>query len=247
MKKFKVVIVDDEKECITAVQQALTAYPEFETAGTASDARTGICTILNEMPDMVFVDVEMPGESGLEMIRDIQERVKWDMHVVFYTAYPRYMQDAFKVSAFDFLLKPFNDEDFKVVMNHWFAHQKSTQNNQAGHPKPIRKPYIVSSDEGYRLCKIEQVVYMEYMSDRKVWSARLIDNTMIYFKRGSSAADLLKLHVKFVQVNQYCIINYDFLSAIVNNVCMLIPPYEATQFKITRTFLRNIEDKFEEI
>lgn len=247
MKKYKLVIIDDEKECIDLIQSALTAYPEFEIVGTAPDASSGACMILYETPDMVFTDVEMPGESGLEMIRNLQDRINWDMHVVFYTAYPRYMQDAFKVSAFDFLLKPFNEDDFKVVMNHWFAHQKANKKSKAEPSTPVKKPYIVSSVDGFRLCKIEQVVFMEYMSDRKIWSARLIDNSQVFFKRGSSASDLLKLNIKFVQVNQYCIINYDFLSAIIKNSCVLVPPFDETKFKITRTFLKNLEDKFEEL
>lgn len=103
---LKAVIIDDEKNAITAMQIALKEYcPEVEIVGTASSAKEGIKEIQNKTPDVVFVDIEMPQMTGLELIEQFANR---SFEVVFVTAYNQFAIKAFKVNAIDYLLKPIN-------------------------------------------------------------------------------------------------------------------------------------------
>ncbi len=103
---LKAVIIDDEKNAVTAMEIAIKEYcPEVEIIGTAFSAKDGIKEIQNKNPDIVFVDIEMPQMTGLEMIEQFGSR---KFEVIFVTAYNQFAIKAFKVNALDYLLKPIN-------------------------------------------------------------------------------------------------------------------------------------------
>ena len=103
---LKAILIDDEKNAVTAMEIAIKEYcPEIEIVGTALSAKDGIREIQNKNPDIVFVDIEMPQMTGLEMIEQFGDR---KFEVVFVTAYNQFAIKAFKVNAIDYLLKPIN-------------------------------------------------------------------------------------------------------------------------------------------
>lgn len=103
---LRAVIIDDEKNAVTAMEIAIKEYcPEVEIIGTALSAKDGIKEIQNKNPDLVFVDIEMPQMTGLEMIEQFENR---KFEVIFVTAYNQFAIKAFKVNATDYLLKPIN-------------------------------------------------------------------------------------------------------------------------------------------
>lgn len=103
---LKAVIIDDEKNAVTAMEIAIKEYcPDVEVVGTAMSAKDGIKEIQNKNPDLVFVDIEMPQMTGLEMIQQLGSR---NFEVIFVTAYDQFAVKAFKVDATDYLLKPIN-------------------------------------------------------------------------------------------------------------------------------------------
>ena len=114
--KYKVVIVDDERTAIDALRRELGAYQEFEIKGTANNGAKGKKMIMELRPDLLFLDVELPDVLGLNLLSEMRDEVLWDMKVVFYTSYDKYLLQALRESAFDFLLKPFETEDLKVVI-----------------------------------------------------------------------------------------------------------------------------------
>ena len=105
--KYKVVIVDDERTAIDALRRELGAYQEFEIKGTANNGAKGKKMIMELRPDLLFLDVELPDVLGLNLLSEMRDEVLWDMKVVFYTSYDKYLLQALRESAFDFLLKPF--------------------------------------------------------------------------------------------------------------------------------------------
>ena len=117
--KYKVVIVDDERTAIDALRRELGAYQEFEIKGTANNGAKGKKMIMELRPDLLFLDVELPDVLGLNLLSEMRDEVLWDMKVVFYTSYDKYLLQALRESAFDFLLKPFETEDLKVVIERY--------------------------------------------------------------------------------------------------------------------------------
>lgn len=103
---LRAVIIDDEKNAVTAMEIAIKEYcPGVEIVGTALSAKDGIKEIQNKNPDLVFVDIEMPQMTGLEMVEQFENR---KFQVIFVTAYNEFAIKAFKVNATDYLLKPIN-------------------------------------------------------------------------------------------------------------------------------------------
>lgn len=103
---IKAIIIDDEKNAVAALEAAIKEFcPQVEITGIAYTANEGIKEIQQKNPDLVFVDIEMPGMTGLELIEQFTGRT---FDVIFVTAYNQYAVKAFKVSATDYLLKPIN-------------------------------------------------------------------------------------------------------------------------------------------
>ena len=93
-EKYKVVIVDDERTAIDALRRELEPYREFEVKGIAGNGAKGKKMIMELHPDLLFLDVELPDTLGLNLLSEIREDILWDMKVVFYTSYDKYLLQA---------------------------------------------------------------------------------------------------------------------------------------------------------
>ena len=98
-EKYKVVIVDDERTAIDALRRELEPYREFEVKGIAGNGAKGKKMIMELHPDLLFLDVELPDTLGLNLLSEIREDILWDMKVVFYTSYDKYLLQALRESA----------------------------------------------------------------------------------------------------------------------------------------------------
>jgi len=108
--KHKAVIIDDEPLARRGIRARLKSYPDFVVVEDCEDGIAGIDAIQRHAPDLVFLDVQMPGLNGFEML----ERLPKDCYpfVIFLTAYDQHALRAFEVHALDYLLKPIDAERF---------------------------------------------------------------------------------------------------------------------------------------
>jgi two-component system LytT family response regulator len=105
---IRYLIVDDEAPGRTNLRLAMAAYPDWELAGECDSAAAARAALASQDVDLVFLDIRMPGESGLVLAREIS-RLREPPLVVFVTAYGEHALDAFDVHALDYLLKPLGD------------------------------------------------------------------------------------------------------------------------------------------
>lgn len=106
--RYTTLIIDDERLAREEVRRALEGYPEFEIVGEANNAEVAISLIEKEHPDIIFLDIHMPGKSGFDLLEELGTVPE----VVFTTAYDQYAVQAFEVNALDYLVKPLRDERF---------------------------------------------------------------------------------------------------------------------------------------
>ena len=99
---MRVLIVDDERLARNELNRLLDKFPEIEVVGEASNGETAIEKIQELAPDLVFLDIQMPGMTGFEVL----EHLHLVPNVIFVTAYDEYALKAFEVNALDYVLKP---------------------------------------------------------------------------------------------------------------------------------------------
>ena len=99
---MKAIIIDDERLARTELRKLLQDFPEIEIVDEASNAEEGIQKIENHNPDLVFLDIQMPGKTGFDILSELDHAPQ----VIFTTAYDEYALKAFEVNALDYLLKP---------------------------------------------------------------------------------------------------------------------------------------------
>lgn len=99
---IKAIIVDDERLARNELKKLLSEHAEIQVIDEAANAQEGIEKIELQNPDLIFLDIQMPGETGFDMLASLER----SPHVIFTTAYDEYALKAFEVNALDYLLKP---------------------------------------------------------------------------------------------------------------------------------------------
>ncbi|HJQ37481.1 MAG TPA: LytTR family DNA-binding domain-containing protein [Thermoanaerobaculia bacterium] len=111
---IRTLIVDDELLARQRIEDLLAKEPDIEIVGTASEGEEAIEAIQTLKPDLLFLDVQMPGRTGVEVLETIGEEA---MPVtIFITAFDRFAIKAFDLAAADYLVKPFDDERFAQAL-----------------------------------------------------------------------------------------------------------------------------------
>jgi two-component system LytT family response regulator len=113
---LKVIVVDDEPLARKGMLVRLAAFPELQVIAECANGQDAITAISAEAPDLVFLDVEMPGMDGFAVLKTLQERHIRMPYVVFVTAYDHYAFNAFEVQAVDYVLKPVEPERLKAAV-----------------------------------------------------------------------------------------------------------------------------------
>lgn len=112
--KIRTLVIDDEPTARRGVRMLLERDPEMEVIGEASSGTEAATKIADAKPDLVFLDVQMPGLNGFEVLERVAP--KHMPAVVFVTAYDQHALQAFEVNAVDYLLKPFDDDRFAAAL-----------------------------------------------------------------------------------------------------------------------------------
>ena len=109
---LRALIVDDEPDVRQGLRALLAAHPELQVIGEAASVADALVWLQSGKPDVVFLDMEMPGGSGLELARSMDKATR----TVFVTAYPDYALKAFHLGAVDYLLKPVDPDRLAITI-----------------------------------------------------------------------------------------------------------------------------------
>ena len=123
--RLRTIIVDDEALARRGIEIRLQAHPDIDIVAQCVNGREALEAIAREQPDLLFLDIQMPGLSGL----DVLERLPHESMpmIVFVTAFDRYALDAFDAQALDYLLKPINDARFNQTLGRVRARSQERQ------------------------------------------------------------------------------------------------------------------------
>ena len=244
--KIKVVIVDDEPQSIHKLQDDLATLVDFEVIATSSSAVSAKNLVMSMQPDVLFLDVEMPGQTGLEVLQSLREEMPMELIVVFYSAFDKYMIEALRASAFDFLLKPYQQDEFELVVDR--IRQKMVDGKDGdeedtsetldssscssesalaslkaqdlsgvnGLLKTSAKRLAIQTISGLLMLKPDDVFCCTFDEDTHLWQLKLSNGQIYKLKKQTTAKIILSMSPSLAQVRQDCIINLDYLLCIEN-------------------------------
>ncbi len=151
------MIVDDERLARKNLRDLLSEHPYVHVVGEASDAATGREAIVRERPDLVFLDVRMPGGSGFDLLDRLEERPS----VIFVTAYDEFAVNAFRSEAFDYLLKPVDPDHLSRSLERFLL---------SGRDRAA--PSVIQQNDRVCLNAGKKVVFIELMKIAAVMSEK---------------------------------------------------------------------------
>jgi len=135
MPKLKALIVDDERLARKELISLLAQYDQLEIIDEAINADDALEKIEKHNPDVVFLDIQMPGKTGFDLLEMLDSTPK----IIFTTAYDEYALKAFEVNALDYLLKPIREDRLSETMQKLLNDEKNTNNNKHETEEESRK------------------------------------------------------------------------------------------------------------
>ncbi len=213
MNRIRTIIVDDEPLARQLIRNFLSRYKNFEIAGEADNGFEGI-KIINELkPDLIFIDVQMPKISGLEMIDLLDDPMPY---IIFSTAFDQYAVDAFEKNAIDYLLKPYNGDRFEKAIGKFLAefmekpapHTDENIKNLINQGGKKTDKILVRHGSKIVVIPVEEIVYLmaedDYVSFHTLTKKYLKQSTLTFFEETLPSE-------KFVRIHRSYIVNIDFL------------------------------------
>lgn len=209
---MRAILVDDEPNGIRTLKKMLELNcPEVEVTATCSNVNSAKQKLEETSPDLVFLDVQMPGKSGLDLLKEIVER---NFEVIFVTAHNEYMMQAFQFSAVDYLMKPVDEDRLveavqrvkKRLRQEGSIGQAETllhNINKAGSPLEMR--LCLPTLKGFSIVKLEEIVYCE--AQRSYTIFRLVNNKTIMISKPLFDYDRLLADTIFFRVHKSFLIN----------------------------------------
>lgn len=213
---MRAVIIDDEESVRESTQTLLAIYcPDVEIVGIASGVKSGIESIKTQMPDLVFLDVEMKDGTGFDVAYSFPHR---DFSIIFITGHNEYALKALKCSAIDYLLKPVDPEELEKAVSK--AHQvlkpelrqlqmKALEGNLEG--KKLEKILLKDAEKVY-LINVNEIIYCE--SDDNYTRFYIADERVILVSTTLKEYESLFSDLNFFRCHQSYLINlsyFDFL------------------------------------
>ncbi|MEO7444754.1 MAG: LytTR family DNA-binding domain-containing protein [Ferruginibacter sp.] len=162
---IKAVLIDDELHCIETLTMLLTDYcPEVNIIATFQSPALALTELPHIVPDVIFLDVEMPVLNGFELL---QQLMTIPFAVIFTTSYDQYAIKAIRFSALDYLLKPIDSHELIAAVHKLNTQKKSPSAEQLNmlmdriQNKPVMTKIAIPAIDGFELIAADQVIYCE--------------------------------------------------------------------------------------
>jgi two-component system LytT family response regulator len=205
MNRHTVIIIDDESPARELIKNFLIPFKQFEVIGEADNGFEG-CRIINTLkPNLVFLDVQMPKLTGIEVLDLLEKPLPF---VIFSTAYDQFAVQAFERNAIDYLLKPYNRERFDRSIQKFLdtAEESGSHGVQSLEDYPPKEESLrripVRSGSKIHILKLDEVKYIEAQDDYiKIYSTKgnfLKQQTMKYMEHHLPEDIFVRIHRSYI-------------------------------------------------
>lgn len=200
MQVYRILIIDDERLAREEIKQYLAGYPDFAVAGEAADADTAEGLINELKPDLLFLDIQMPERSGIDLLESLETVPE----VIFTTAYDQYAVKAFELNALDYLLKPIRSERFEQAV----ARVRSHFNATAATPS-----LFVKEGDRYHFIRISDIYLIESAGN---YACLYSGNRKFYVKRSLNQLEKSLNAHSFFRINRTELINTGYIKQLLS-------------------------------
>ncbi len=205
MDKVKCLIVDDEPLALDLIESYVVKTPFLELTGRCSSAFKAMEVMASQKVDLIFLDIQMPGLTGLEFSKSMQNGPR----IVFTTAYDQYALEGFKADALDYLVKPFNYSEFLKAANKAFAWFSMISNGKTSDTGSSIASIMVKSDSRLERVDLNQILYIEGLGDyvkihlEGISTPIITQMTLKSLEQKLPSPDFFRVHKSFiVQINK---------------------------------------------
>lgn len=238
------IIIDDDPEAIYLLELYLRQFPEIKIIGKSTQPAEGLSMIIKGFPDLVFLDIDMPGMTGLQVAESFKVN-NFHSEIIFTTAYQQYAYQALSIQPLDFLTKPFCLADLQRVISKYLVKEEKKKQEQKIdqfiQSQSNSSQVLLPTTHALLFIDIKDIV----MIKARINSAEvyLQDGTIeIVTKRISSLISLLNTSLLF-QINRGAYINLNYLVRIdkKKSTCMIRYNNKTHEEEITRSNLNNFK------
>ncbi len=204
--EIKTIIIDDEEPARNLIASFLKDFPEIKIISLCADGFEGVKQINELMPDLVFLDIQMPKLTGFEVVELIEHKPK----IIFSTAFDQYAVKAFDANAVDYLLKPYSKERFKKAIEKVLAALENADvpadnkkiNEIAEAQNETLHRIAIKSGTKIFVLPIEQIHYIEadgdYVKVHTKDNSYLKEKTMRYFENNLPQNEFIRIHRSYI-------------------------------------------------
>jgi two-component system, LytTR family, response regulator len=213
---MKAIIIDDEARARSLLVKMLNEYcPDVEVIADCADLPAGVKAIRKLKPEVVFLDIEMPGYSGLDLL-DFFDEQEIGFSIIFVTAYNNYALKAFKLSAVDYLLKPVEPGDLEQAVERLKRRNQKEKNNNLSVLKENMKEdglnkIAVPDANSIKFLKLDEILY--FKADNSYTEIFFADSSKMTISRTlKNIEDTLSSTINFFRCHKSYIVNMNYLT-----------------------------------
>lgn len=210
----KVIIVDDESAGRKLIKEYLEDFADYFIVGEANNGVDAVKIINEFKPDLVFLDIQMPGLNGFEVINYLEEIPQ----IIFSTAYDKYALKAFEVHAVDYLLKPYTQERFKIAIDRIGANYEKLRPftedlliNKTNFPERI----LVQTSKKLITIAVKDIIRIEAFGD---YSKLFTKENSFLSNFGISVLETKFNPEFFIRVHRSSILNINYVKEVSKNL-----------------------------
>ena len=240
------LIIDDEQLARELLREYIDQMPNLSIVGEANKGKDAVDLIDQLKPDLIFLDVQMPGMTGF----DVLDEITHDPHVIFTTAYDQYAIRAFEKNAVDYLLKPIDQERFQLAMKRAIERMRLEQNNVGELLRNMKTENKTSYDSHIFVQKseklinlpVEEIMFLEASGDYTILTTK---SDQFVSSSGIGKLEEILNPETFIRVHRSTIININFLKEIEKhfNGGMIVKMQSGKSFPVSRTYAKLIRKK----
>lgn len=239
------LIVDDEKLARELLKEYLDGFPQIAVVGECAKGTEAVEKINKLKPDILFLDVQMPGMNGF----DVLEEIDHEPYVIFTTAYDQYAIKAFEKNAVDYLLKPLDQERFRSAVNRALKRKTVEKGSMEELIQTIKSEgrnfeshiFVQKSEKLFNL-PVEEIVYLEASGDYTIITTK---GDQFVSSSGIGRLEEMMDPDTFIRVHRSTIINLNYLKEIERhfNGGMVVKMQSGKSFPVSRTYAKLIRKK----